>query len=312
MITYGAARYALARGSKDEAEELWKLITWCLEYCRRQLTTDGVVASNSDELENRFPAGKANLCTSSLYYDALRSACLLGKELGKSKQQLDAYKQQADNLQAAIERYFGADMDGYRAYRYYDGNTLLRSWICIPLTVGIADRAQGTVDALFSSRLWTGEGLLTQEGSTTYWDRSTLYAFRGALAVGKTEQVMPRLCDYSARRLLGDHVPYAIEAFPEGNQRHLSAESGLYCRIYTEGLFGIRPTGLHRFSMTPRLPKDWKFANLRPVRAFGGDFDVLIARQGAKICVKVVDKSGRKLLEKSIKDGASIDVVIPR
>ena len=61
-----------------------------------------------------------------------------------------------------------------------------------------------------------------------------------------------------------------------------------------------------------QLPKDWKFANLRHVRAFGGDFDVLIARQGAKICVKVVDKSGRKLLEKSIKDGASIDVVIPR
>ena len=80
MIAYGAARYALARGDKEEARELWPLIEWCLEYCKRKLTSDGVVASNSDELENRFPAGDANLCTSTLYYDALRSAALLGRE----------------------------------------------------------------------------------------------------------------------------------------------------------------------------------------------------------------------------------------
>ena len=55
---------------------------------------------------------------------------------------------------------------------------------------------------------------------------------------------------YSARRLLGDHVPYAIEAWPEGSQRHLSAESGLYCRIITEGLFGMKPTGFRSFNLT--------------------------------------------------------------
>lgn len=84
MIAYGAARYALSRGQKAEAEELWALIEWCLEYCRLQLLPEGVVASDTDELEGRFPAGKANLCTSTLYYDALRSTIYLGKELGKS------------------------------------------------------------------------------------------------------------------------------------------------------------------------------------------------------------------------------------
>ena len=57
MIAYGAARYVLARGDKHEAEELWPLIEWCLEYCRRQLNEGGVVASDSDELEGRFPSG---------------------------------------------------------------------------------------------------------------------------------------------------------------------------------------------------------------------------------------------------------------
>ena len=84
MVAYGASRYALSKGDKAEAEKLWPLIEWCLEYCRRNLNKSGVVASDADELENRFPAGKANLCTSSLYYDALISAGYLGRLPGRS------------------------------------------------------------------------------------------------------------------------------------------------------------------------------------------------------------------------------------
>ena len=82
MIAYGAGRYALANGNIDSAKVLWPLIEWCLEYLKRKITEDGVVYSDSDELEGRFPAGKANLNTSSLYYDALWSAVYLGKLLG--------------------------------------------------------------------------------------------------------------------------------------------------------------------------------------------------------------------------------------
>lgn len=311
MIAYGAARYALACGSRSDAEKLWPLITWCLEYCKRKLTADGVPASDSDELENRFPAGDANLCTASLYYDALRSAAMLSSELDKPSGVAAGYNRQADALRSAIERHFGADMAGYKTYRYYNGNTLLRSWICIPLTVGIYDRSPGTVDALYSNRLWTGDGLLTQEGSETYWDRSTLYSFRGALAAGHTERVMPYLQSYSARRLLGDHVPYAIEAWPEGNQRHLSAESGLYCRVFTEGLLGIRPTGLRRFALTPHLPKDWSHVNMRHIRAHGGDFDICVSRKGKGLQVTVSDKKHGIILQKQIKEGKTIQVKLP-
>jgi len=89
MIAYGASRFALANGGKAQALQLWPLIEWCLEYCHRQINADGVVASDSDELEGRFPAGKANLCTSSLYYDALNSAAMLGRELGVSPAKLN-------------------------------------------------------------------------------------------------------------------------------------------------------------------------------------------------------------------------------
>ena len=307
MIAYGAARYALARGDKAEALELWPLIEWCLEYCNRKLTPAGVVASNSDELENRFPAGDANLCTSTLYYDALRSAVMLGRELGVSAKQLNTYRDQADALEKAIEKHFGYEIEGFHSYRYYEGNDILRSWICMPLVMGIYTRAQGTIDALFSPRLWTDDGLLTQAGTETFWDRSTLYALRGTIAAGEVEKGMSFLKKYSHRRLLGDHVPYAIEAWPEGDQRHLSAESGLYCRIYTEGLFGIRPTGLRSFEMTPRLPQEWEYMNLNRVRAFNSEFDIRVRRAGKKLHVEIL-KGGKPVLKKSVTEGATIKV----
>lgn len=305
MIAYGASRYALARGNRAEAEELWPLITWCLEYCHRQINEDGVVASDSDELEGRFPSGKANLCTSSLYYDALLSASYLAKELGKSG--AAQYQKQAAELRKNMDKYFAHDVEGFDTYAYYKGNDVLRSWICIPLTVGIDERAPGTIEALFSPRLWTENGLLTQAGDKTFWDRSTLYALRGVYAVGATDKATEYLKKYSDTRLLGDHVPYAIEAWPEGGQRHLSAESGLYGRIITEGMFGIRPTGFRSFTLTPRLPSEWDDMALRHIRAFGADMDITVKRlSGGKLKVTVADNGKNK--DYTIRDGQTISV----
>lgn len=307
MIAYGAGRFALALGDKSKANKLWPLIEWTLDFCKRKLTPKGVVASDSDELENRFPAGDANLCTSSLYYDALISAVYLGKDLGKPKKQLDEYKKQAEALKKAIENHFGAEVEGFQTYRYYEGNTILRSWIAIPLTMGIFDRAQGTVDALFSPRLWTDDGLLTQAGTNTFWDRTTLYALRGVFAAGATEKGLEYLDKYSQRRLLGEHVPYAIEAWPEGSQRHLSAESGLYCRIFTEGVFGIRPTGLRSFSLTPQLPEKWDRISLKSIKAFENDFDIDIIKKNNQLEVIVKTQKGQ-VVKKTIRKGESISV----
>lgn len=190
MIAYGAARYALASGNKEEAKQLWPLIEWCLEFNRRKINEGGVVASDSDELEGRFPAGKANLCTSSLYYDALLSAAYLAEELGKGSAVSKEYRKQAAQLRQNMDSYFAAEVEGFDTYAYYKGNDVLRAWICIPLTVGINERAKGTIDALFSPRLWTDNGLLTAAGSKTFWDRSTLYALRGVFMAGEVEKAM--------------------------------------------------------------------------------------------------------------------------
>ena len=308
MLSYGAARYVLERGDRQVAEKAMPVIEWCLEYCRRKVTADGVVASDSDELENRFPSGDANLCTSCLYYDALLSAAYVNDALGGPRRKSSKWRSEAAVLARNIEKFFGRNVQGYETYRYYDGNDILRSWICIPLTVGIMNRAESTIEALFSPLLWSPQGCLSAQGSKIYWDRTTLYALRGAYCAGATEEATEKLHFYSALRLLGDHVPYAIEAWPEGGQAHLSGESALYCRIITEGLFGIRPTGFRSFELTPRLPREWPSMALRHIRAFNADFDVEVARADAGHLSVMIKDGERTVLSRTVKEGNKLTV----
>jgi len=311
MIAFGASQFALASGKKEIGEELWSLIDWSLEYCERQKNEAGVITSDSDEMEGRIPTGDANLSTSSLYYGALTNATILAESLGKPKKQIKVYKKRAEELEHAMEDYFGAEIEGLETYQYFDGHEYLRHWICLPLVMGIDDRKEGTLDALFS-KLWTDNGVRVEYNPglpepNLFWDRGTLYAFRGAFKAGAANRGLEKLHAYSQTRLLGFHVPYVVEAWPEGNMAHLSAESALYCRIFTEGLLGITGTGFNSFTLQPHLPSGWDRLSLENVNAFGKRFDILVLRNGEKLQVKIA--SGKNtLFEEELKKGETIEI----
>lgn len=311
MIAYGAARYALAKGDRATAIKLLPLIEWCLTFCHNKINAEGVVCSDHDELEGRFPAGDANLCTNALYYDALLSAAYVLDDLNRDKTRAKQYRLEARELLNNIEQYFAGPVEGFDTYAYYKGNDVLRAWICIPLTMGIYHRAEPTIEALFSPRLWSENGLLTEANDNTYWDRSTLYALRGVFQAQYPDRALPFLESYTATRLLGDHVPYAIEAWPEGNQRHLSTESALYARIFTEGLFGIRPTGFRSFDLSPSMPASWNEMSLSNIMAFGNTFSIDIHRVSAdKINIKVLVPGRKPIIDKTVTHGKTVKVTL--
>ena len=295
MIAYGATQFLLAYGDKQEAERLWPLVEWCLEYNKRKLNSSGVVISESDEMEGRIETGNANLSTSCLYYGALVQAQYLASSLGKMRL-ANQYSKNAVALRQNIESFFGGSIEGYDTYRYYEGHVNLRHWICLPLVVGIDDRKKGTIDALFNN-LWGENGIYVELNhpepsiSKIFWDRGTLYALRGTFLAGATEQSVDKLIEYSEKRLLKDRVPYPVEAYPEGSMAHLSAESGLYCRIITEGLFGIQATGLHSFRLKPTLPKSWNEMQLVNISGFGGLFSIFVSREDGMTRVKVLNEN---------------------
>ncbi len=302
MYLYGVTRFLLSRGDRDLAEKYFDTVDWCVRYISTKETDDHVITSDCDELEARFKIGNANLLTSSLSYGGLRCAADLAKSLGYDHKERE-YNAFAERLKAGIEAHFGTNFKGYETYVYYTGCDILRSYICAPLTVGLTERAEGTVLALMEN-LYTENGFLTAEGDKMFWDRSTLYCFRGIFAAGMADKIYPAFRDYTEKRLLSEHVPYPIEAWPEGNQRHLSAEGGLYCRTVIEGLFGITPTGLSSFSVKPSLPAEWrgKKTALRRVDAFGTVFDIEI-EYGENYKMTVTD--GERILTKTVSPGDS-------
>ena len=89
--------------------------------------------------------------------------------------------------------------------------------------------------------------------------------------------------NYCKNRLLGSHCPYPFEAYPEGNRAHLAAESLLFARVVTEGLFGLRAVGLNRLRIKPQLSGLCPSIKLSGIRLFSKQFDISADSSGIKL-----------------------------
>ncbi len=252
MVGLGIAQFALNLNDIEYAKEYLWAVEWCIEFCESRKSEKGVIFSDSDELEGRFPSGDYNLSTNINYYLLLKYAAILERELG-SADKAERYEAIREELRKSIKEYFEAEVEGYDTYRYYENNKVLRSWICLPLIAGINDRKEGTIKAL-TERLYKDGRMFTASNKNIVWDRSLLFALRGMFISGEGITSLKYLSDYSAARLTGPHSPYPYEAYPEGNGAQLSAESLLYTRIIIEGMFGISVEGFNKFAVEPRLP----------------------------------------------------------
>lgn len=137
MYLYGLSRVLLTQGNLPD-EKQKKALDWCVEYIRRNLTEEGVVFSISDELENRISSG-VNLNTSSLAYGGLGNYAVLLKRMGENAEEVVALQKK---IEAGIERYFGGEVSGYHTYHYHKGCDVVRAWNCLPVYMGITDRAR--------------------------------------------------------------------------------------------------------------------------------------------------------------------------
>ncbi len=295
MVLYGVSTFLLFQGDRAAAKELWPLIEFSAASVLSHTTAEGIVASDSDEMEGRYPTGKANLSTSALAYGGYRHAARVAHALGKP--QAAELDRRADTLRKAIESYFGAEIQGFRTYRYYKENTTLRGWILMPLAMGIADRQDGTIAALLSDKLWphrmAGGNILAEAGRETEWARETYYALRVLFKAGRTEEALDL-----TRRVVKAQIYGAMGPYPDEDAIDMQCPASLFPRVFIEGMFGIVPTGLNSFECTPRLPKDWPQMALRDMGAFGQTWDLVVERTNDQ--QKVTVTSGGKTVMTSV------------
>jgi len=277
MVLYGLSKFLLFQGDRAAAEELWPLVEFAAASVLGHTTTHGIIASHTDEMEGRYPTGKANLSTSALAYGGYCLAAALAKDLGKPV--ASEFEARAAALRKAIDVYFGAEVEGFKSYRYYDGNTTLRGWILLPLAMGITERQDATVAALLSDKLWphrmAGADILAESTRETEWGRETYYALRVLFKAGKTEEAIDLTRRVVKAQIFGERGPY-----PDEDAIDMLCPGSLYPRVFTEGLFGIVPQGLSTFDCTPWLPAAWPKMALRDLRAFGRTWDMVVEREG--------------------------------
>jgi hypothetical protein len=290
-VLYGLAKFLLFQGDRAAAEELWPLIEMSAASVLKHTTADGIVASKTDEMEGRYPTGDANLSTSALAYGGYRLAACLANALGKPA--APDFDKRVEALRKAIESHFGAEVEGFQTYRYYHGNTTLRGWILLPLAMGITERQDATVAALVSDKLWPnrleGTDILAESTRPTEWGRETYYALRVLFKAGRTEEALDLTRRVVKAQIFGVKGPY-----PDEDAIDMLCPGSLYPRVFTEGMFGIVPTGLDSFECTPWLPAAWPRMALRDVRAFGRSWDLIVERQDGQ--QKVTVRSGDKTI----------------
>lgn len=308
MVLYGLSKFLLFLGDRAAAEEMWPLIGFSAESVKRHTRPDGIVASKTDEMEGRYPTGDANLSTSALAYGGYRLAARLGHAL--KKPEAEEFDRRADALAPAIETFFGATVEGFDTYRYYDGNTTLRGWILLPLAMGITEREDATVAAMLSNKLWPnrmrGGDILAESTRPTEWGRETYYALRVLFMAGRTEEALETTRRVVKAQIFGPRGPY-----PDEDAIDMLCPGSLYPRVFTEGLFGIVPTGLDSFECKPWLPEEWPRMALRDMRAFGQSWDLIVEREGNQQKVTVTS-GGRTLLSETGPAGKIYAVTFPK
>lgn len=303
MYGSGLSRFLLALGDKNLANEFMQSLDYCVEYTKAHTDKKGRVYSDSDELEGRFPCGKYNLSTNCLAYDMYLNISFLADSLCLSSKKYAVFNLSARQRNSVIKN-FGATVEGYKTYKYYPSNKILRSWICLPMCYGIKDNSLDTIEALFSPRMYDCGFLKTASNRRTTWDRSLLFALRGGFKAGFGDKMLKYLREYTNSRFVGNHAPYPYEAYPEGNRRHLSAESILYARVFIEGILGFNVTGFGKFSITPSIPKEWDKFAVKHIVLAGMPVDIIIKDNH----LTILDQTGKTIKECNIVNGQKINV----
>jgi hypothetical protein len=99
-----------------------------------------------------------------------------------------------------------------------------------------------------------------------------------------------------SRRVVKAQVFGSRGPYPDEDAIDMLCPGSLYPRAFTEGLFGIVPTGLDSFDCTPWLPREWPRMALRDVRAFGRGWDLVVERAGGAEQKVTVSSRGRTIM----------------
>lgn len=305
MFAWGAAKVVLTIAEREVTEEVFPWVMFACDVLLGKMagSPQGVVRSESDELEGRFPTGDANFsvnCIAILALETASEAALTADDASLSAQYADA----ASSLRASVERHF--HVADSREYAYYSGCPDARGWVCLGALARLSRGEAALGHAL--CELWRDDGVLTSEKAAVVWDRCTLYAIRAAFEAGLVEEGGKRLKEFARRRVCeGAAAPYAVEN--NESLAQLAAESALLVRVVTESLLGMSVRSGRVVKMVPRCPGEWGRYSVRQVFFADACLDFRVERTPGGLLIEVT--VGRWVGCEEFKDGTELSLSVP-
>lgn len=306
MFAWGASQVILLRGDPAITQKLLPGVRFAADVLLRRADAHGIIPSQSDELEGRFPTGDANLATNCLSVLALFAAGEVFK-LGGDMRTCRMYQSAAERVRAAADIYFGRA--GVVPYAYFDECETPRGWVALAALAELPHGRESARAAL--TTLWDDEapGVRVAADAADVWDRQTAYAIRGALRGGSDDVALGlrRWVEFATARVEGRGAacPYAVETASDAAQ--LAAESALVVRIVTDGLLGLEPLA-NGLRVRPSCPNAWKEGySVKDVWFRGVRLAFEVARRGNEGIAVVVTWHGGKV-EREVDSGASVIV----
>lgn len=302
MYAWGASLTMVTMADPHATALLFPHIKFTCEVilAKMESNSHGIVPSQSDELEGRFPTGSANFSVNCICILALEAAAEAAVEAGEPKLS-ELYAKNAIRLREQVDDYFS--VSGPQVYTYFKGCENARGWACL---AALARLPRGK-DALqyVLSEMWDGDGILTTSDAKDVWDRCTLYGIRAAFQAGMVELAAERFTTFATKRTThAPAAPFAVEN--NSSYAQLSAESALVIRVLTEGLLGIRVKHGSSFVIKPQCPAAWMSYSVNSVFIATErlDFKVTTSDETEVVDLIIFVKCGNRTSDQRIPAGA--------
>lgn len=264
-----SSRFLTYKDNKDIVRPLIPCVLFAADMLvdKMQQSPEGIVPSQSDELEGRYPTGDANLSTNCLAICALQAvselltllsstdlngsatmSVLSTAERLKYGRQSETYNQWAKQLRANVDAHFATYAPW--KYDYFADCGVARGWICLSEMAKLSQGKSALRHAL--TGLWARTGVRVTADHDDIWDRTTMYCITLAFQAQLQDLALDRLKQVSRARLAKQ--VYAVEN--QYSNAQLAAESSLVLRVVVHGLLGLQ-TRKAALTMTPVCPAAW-------------------------------------------------------
>ncbi len=304
LFISACASYFNWTGDLDFARTALPICNKALDFLLDFWDRDKDLYPEGPGMVERPQMGPEKVDVTSYLYKAFLDLAAMAEDLGE-KPKAERLRAMAIDLASRFNRDWWIEQEAVFADSLDpQGKPILEGhWvIAVPLEVDIVDKNKAKKVLARLEEGWVSEwGLVhTRDREPTVWTLPTGVLALGAFKYGRNElgvNLLRKIGHTWKEGMLGAFS----ELIPTGGEVMQLWSGAMFVRGIIEGIFGIEPKAhRHQISLSPCLPKNWKFANLMGLKVGTHTIDLSLEREKEGVRITIAHK-GEDALQVSLK-----------